>query len=127
MAKKLSKRGKAAGKATSKRGAKARGGRASGRKAGTRRVTSNVSLTRRMQEFIDGLVESGKYQSSSEVVREGVRRLMEEQRTREWVRREVALGVEAVERGDVVDGDSVFDEWERRDREAQAPQRRRSA
>ena len=35
--------------------------------------TRNVVLTERQHAFVDGLVESGKYQNASEVLREGLR------------------------------------------------------
>ncbi len=35
--------------------------------------TRNVVLTDRQSELVDGLVESGRYQNASEVLREGLR------------------------------------------------------
>jgi antitoxin ParD1/3/4 len=41
----------------------------------------NVSIGERWQEFVDGIVKSGRYNSASEVVREGLR-LVEEREAR---------------------------------------------
>ncbi|MEL7107343.1 MAG: type II toxin-antitoxin system ParD family antitoxin [Pseudomonadota bacterium] len=40
----------------------------------------NVSLTKQMQEYAEAQVASGAYANVSEVVREGMRRLMERER-----------------------------------------------
>jgi antitoxin ParD1/3/4 len=37
------------------------------------RVTLNISLTPELEQFINARVDSGRYQSASEVVREGLR------------------------------------------------------
>jgi Arc/MetJ-type ribon-helix-helix transcriptional regulator len=39
----------------------------------TRVATRNVVLTDHQEEFIEGLVSSGRYQNASEVLREGLR------------------------------------------------------
>lgn len=63
----------------------------------------NVSLTAELESWIQRKVKEGLYKSASEVVREGLRLLLErdEQRQRmiEELRREVALGIEQLDRG----------------------------
>jgi antitoxin ParD1/3/4 len=63
----------------------------------------NVSLTAELESWIQGKVKEGLYKSASEVVREGLRLLLEreEQRRRmvEELRGELALGVEQLDRG----------------------------
>lgn len=65
--------------------------------------TRNVVLTDRQAEMVEQLVESGKYQNASEVLREGLRLL--EQRTQEDEAKLVALraaaqvGIDDVEAG----------------------------
>ncbi len=43
----------------------------------------NVSLTHELEKFVDAKVESGRYNSASEVVREALRLLEEHDRARE--------------------------------------------
>ena len=65
--------------------------------------TRNVVLTDRQAEMVEELVESGKYQNASEVLREGLRLL--EQRTQEDEAKLIALraaaqvGIDDVEAG----------------------------
>ena len=78
----------------------------------------NVSLTPEQVRFIEEKVQTGRYQTAAEVVREGLRLLMERdsdaQRRfdawREEVRRKIDLGLEQAKRGELVDGDEVFAE-----------------
>jgi antitoxin ParD1/3/4 len=66
----------------------------------------NVSLTPELEKFIAKQVRSGLYQTSSEVVREGLRMLRQRavthQERLESLRAEIQKGVDAVDRGDVV-------------------------
>jgi antitoxin ParD1/3/4 len=48
-------------------------------------MTMNISLPKELQNFVDGKVETGRYTSASEVVREGLR-LLEEQEELKKVR-----------------------------------------
>lgn len=63
----------------------------------------NVSLTAELDAFVLGLVESGRYGSSSEVVREGLRMLMDREELRrvevEEFRRQVQIGLDDLEAG----------------------------
>ncbi len=52
-------------------------------------ATRNVVLTQRQEELIDALVESGRYQNASEVLREGLR--LVEQRAAEDAAKLAAL------------------------------------
>lgn len=79
------------------------------------RVSLNVSLTPELQKFVDSRVRSGRYQSASEVVREGLRLLEEREKSRkeaplEEVRRKIAMGLEQADRGELFDGEEVFRE-----------------
>jgi antitoxin ParD1/3/4 len=60
----------------------------------------NINLTPRLEAMIREKVESGLYNNSSEVVREALR-MMERQDREERLRTALAVGIEAVERGDV--------------------------
>jgi antitoxin ParD1/3/4 len=55
--------------------------------------------------------EGGRSRSPSELVAEGLHRLQQEETRREEVeelRREIQLGLDDVERGDLLDGEEVF-------------------
>ncbi|HEY0386459.1 MAG TPA: type II toxin-antitoxin system ParD family antitoxin [Pyrinomonadaceae bacterium] len=64
----------------------------------------NVSLTPELEEMVSQKVESGLYNSASEVIREGLRLLKEQDDLRrlrqEEVRREVLKGYEQAQRGE---------------------------
>jgi antitoxin ParD1/3/4 len=80
----------------------------------TKQITRNIALTRHFDQFVQAKVESGRYQSASEVVREGLRLLEEREQTREHslarLRQDIEVGWQQSERGNVVDGPSVFAE-----------------
>ncbi len=64
----------------------------------------NVSLTTELAEFVKQQVDSGMYQTASEVMREGVRLLQRREQLRqiqiEELRKKVAVGIEQLERGE---------------------------
>lgn len=74
----------------------------------------NVSLTRELERFIEEQVESGRYRSASEVVREAVRLLQQREEERavklEALRKAVEVGLGELERGEGIPADQVFDE-----------------
>lgn len=74
----------------------------------------NVSLTPELEQFVQAKVKSGRYLSASEVVREALRLLEERDRIQqlklESLRKEIMIGVEQLERGEVVNGEEVFEE-----------------
>ena len=78
------------------------------------RSTMNVSLTPELERFVQSRVASGRYQTASEVVREGLRLLEEREQSREAVMEEllakIRRGIEQADRGELLDGDAVFDE-----------------
>lgn len=78
----------------------------------------NVSLTPELEGMISEKVDSGMYNSASEVVRDGLRLLQERDRVREeklqWLRREVQKGMDDIEAGRVISGEEFFTKWEAR-------------
>ncbi|HXP83287.1 MAG TPA: type II toxin-antitoxin system ParD family antitoxin [Bryobacteraceae bacterium] len=78
------------------------------------RATVNVSLTPELDAFLQSRVKSGRYQTTSEVVREALRLL-----ERQEIRREESLrqfkaklrrGATQSESEKLIDGDVAFDE-----------------
>lgn len=63
----------------------------------------NVSLTRELEEMINQKVQSGLYNSASEVIREGLRLLKEQDQLRqiriEELRNEIQKGIDQVRAG----------------------------
>ena len=55
-----------------------------------------------LEQFLQAEVASGKYLSADEALVAGVRLLRDRERQREELRRELDLGLAALERGDVV-------------------------
>ena len=68
----------------------------------------NVSLTPELEKFVDGKVESGLYNNSSDVVREGLRLLKEHDEIRLKWREQIERGWLQAQAGTVVDGNEVF-------------------
>jgi antitoxin ParD1/3/4 len=66
----------------------------------------NISLTPELEALIQAKVKSGLYHSASEVVREALRLLKEHDELRRIrlaeLRREIQIGLDQVERGEVV-------------------------
>jgi antitoxin ParD1/3/4 len=77
------------------------------------RTTLNVSLTAELERFVQERVSSGRYQTASEVVREGLRLLERQERDHEEafeaLKSKLARGAAQAERGEVVDGEAFFD------------------
>lgn len=64
----------------------------------------NVSLTPELDEFVNQKVSSGLYNSASEVVREGLRLLREQDELKrfrlEELRQEIRKGISSLDRGE---------------------------
>lgn len=80
------------------------------------RESISISFTPEQAAFLAGCVKSGRYQSTSEVVREAVRLLEHRLERREAelarVRAMIQEGADELGRGEVVDGDTFFREWD---------------
>ncbi len=80
------------------------------------RKNISVSFTPEQAQFVSDCVASGRYQSTSEVVREGLR-LLEDRQARHAaelaaLRAKIQVGVDEYERGEIVDEETFFAEWE---------------
>ena len=101
----------------------------------------NISLTDEQHALIERLVESGRYASASEVVRDGLRLLQREEQARlleKWLveglsaeeqaglpsgvldsarrttQAKIREGLEEARRGDLIDGHDFFARWQER-------------
>ena len=76
----------------------------------------NVSLTPELENFVHKEVNSGLYQTASEVIRAGLRRLKQEQEarlpnlpgTREELEAMLLESIEALDRGEGIPGDQAL-------------------
>lgn len=76
----------------------------------------NVNLTPELERLVHDKVQTGRYNSASEVVREALR-LMEERDKfkavqREEIRKKIDAGWASAQAGDLLDSDDVFSEME---------------
>ena len=78
------------------------------------RTTVNISITPELDEFLQSRVQSGRYQTTSEVVREALRLLERQEQSREaatqQLKAKLQRGAAEAERGELIDGDEVFEE-----------------
>lgn len=76
----------------------------------------NILLPRELEDQIQKKVESGQYDSPNEVVREALQLLEERDKLREIrleeLRREIQIGIDQADRGELLDGPEVFDRLE---------------
>ncbi|MFT3744221.1 MAG: type II toxin-antitoxin system ParD family antitoxin [Pyrinomonadaceae bacterium] len=78
----------------------------------------NVSLTPELEKMVISKVESGRYNSASEVVREGLRLLQQRDEAYErklaWLKGEIQVGIDELEAGMDRDGAEVMAEIRQR-------------
>jgi antitoxin ParD1/3/4 len=82
----------------------------------------NVSLTPELEELITQKVSSGMYHSASEVIREALRLLKEQDELRQFrleqLRKEIAIGIDQGNRGQVKPAEEVFRRLRERNKQA---------
>jgi len=86
----------------------------------------NISLTPELAKFVEKEVESGLYQTASEVIRAGLRRLKEDRavrlpqapKTLEELEAQLLQSIDRLERGEGVKGEEVFRRLRKRIRES---------
>ena len=73
----------------------------------------NVNLGATFDKFVTDLLQTGLYQSQSEVVREGLRLLKEREDLKTLrvaeLRKEIRIGIDQAERDEFVDGPQAFE------------------
>ena len=88
----------------------------------------NVSLTPELAKFVAKEVESGLYQTASEVVRAGLRRLKEDEaallprapKSLEELETQLLQSIDRLDRGEGVDGESLFRRLRKRMKESRS-------
>ena len=89
---------------------------------------ANISLTKECIDLIQKKVDSGMYSSASEVVREGLRLLQDQdllkQAKFEALKQDVQLGFDQLDRGEKVDAETVMQETQKIIDEAKAGRKR---
>jgi antitoxin ParD1/3/4 len=90
------------------------------------RSSLNVSLTPELEQFVEDRVATGRYQTASEVVREGLRLLELQERDRDAaykaLKAKLERAVGQAERGEMVDGEAFFDQlFSKLERKAKKP------
>ena len=89
----------------------------------------NVSLTPELEKFVQKEVNSGLYQTASEVIRAGLRRLKEDKKphpreipsTIEELEADLEASIGRLDRGEGVDGKAVFQRLRKKFGKARAP------
>ena len=86
----------------------------------------NISLTPELEKFVEKEVKSGLYQTASEVIRAGLRRLKEDQdarlpkapKTLTELEAQLLQSIDRLDRGEGIHGEQVFRRLRKRIKEA---------
>ena len=80
----------------------------------------NVSLTPELEALVNQKVSSGMYHSASEVIREALRLLKEQDDLRQYrlerLRKEISIGLEQLDRGEGIPAKVVFEKLRQKSR-----------
>lgn len=81
-----------------------------------------ISLSSELEEIVNASVRSGQFNSSGEVIRAGLQLLQEQNTLRqmrlEQLQSEIAVGLQAEERGELISSEDVFRGLYQRNQEA---------
>ncbi len=75
-------------------------------------MASSVDLGSKLERFVAGLIKSGRYNSKSEVLREGIRLIQERETRLNALDTAIARGIADAEAGRVKPAREVFDRLE---------------
>jgi antitoxin ParD1/3/4 len=76
-------------------------------------MPGSVALGEKQEKFVKSLVESGRYHSKSEVIREGLRLIEERERALQALDLAIAAGLKDYEAGRYHPAEDVFNELDR--------------
>lgn len=69
---------------------------------------TSVTLGDHLSNFVDAKIKEGRYSSTSEAVRAGLRLLEEHEAKLELIRKQLAVGVAELDQGQGIDGDEFM-------------------
>ena len=73
----------------------------------------NVSLSTELEHFVAERVKYGGFKSESELIAEAIHALQEREavlaKEREWLRKELQIGIDQINRGEVIDGEVAME------------------
>ncbi|HEY8284763.1 MAG TPA: type II toxin-antitoxin system ParD family antitoxin [Chloroflexota bacterium] len=72
----------------------------------------NIHLTTELEQLVQGKVQSGRYNSASEVIREALRLMEERDLRKEAIQKKIVQSLDSQRLGRLVDGEAVFDRLE---------------
>ncbi|MBV9233116.1 MAG: type II toxin-antitoxin system ParD family antitoxin [Candidatus Eremiobacteraeota bacterium] len=74
-------------------------------------ATRNISLPQELEAYLEAKVASGEYAHASEVVREGLRLMMEQEAQRlDWLRNAIAEGQDSIKRAGTIPSQRILEE-----------------
>lgn len=76
----------------------------------------DIQLPQEQRAIVEGLVAAGRFSSVEEAISEGIRLLA----SNEKLRREVQVGIQQADRGELIDHDTVFGQLKALAKEAKA-------
>jgi antitoxin ParD1/3/4 len=72
----------------------------------------NIQLTPELEQLVQSKVQSGRYNSASEVIREALRLMEEGDLRKEEIRKKIEQSLDSQRLGKLVDGEAVFERLE---------------
>ena len=74
-------------------------------------ATRNVSLPKELEAYVDAKVASGEYAHASEVLRDGLRLMMQHEAEKlEWLRDAIAQGEASIELHGIIPAERILEE-----------------
>jgi antitoxin ParD1/3/4 len=70
----------------------------------------NVTIKADSRRFVEDQLKTGRYTSPEDVVQAGLKLLQDRQANLADIRTKIAVGLDQARRGELVDGEGVFDE-----------------
>jgi antitoxin ParD1/3/4 len=71
---------------------------------------TSVTLGHHFSDFIDSKIQSGRFESTSEAVRAGLRLLEEQETQLDLLRKKLAIGETQLDNGEGLDGETFMNE-----------------